>query len=352
MCPRISPHSARNLKGLLAGAFAFLLALACTTSGFAAAPKACPSDGRVLRFGFYAFFKPLSYSADAAPKSPGFKVHRGYEADLLDALEAMKGADLSFSRSPIAQWESIWLLPAGTEYDMVGGGITILDSRTRDAARARAVVFTSGHVAFRQSLLVRAADAARLPSHDRLTSSVRVGALAGTTGEARLLQLTGLANAAGVLAAGTRAEMAHRVVVADGGANYVINASGASSRLLGRRRLLPPAETMPQVIYLGEKTGEAALLAALRERRIDAVAGVEIGNSAAAHASGGAFAVTALGPIDEYGGFALSVKDAELAACISDKIDWLTSGRRIGYREWHADPSVFMRRANLWKGWK
>lgn len=53
----------------------------------------------------------------------------------------------------------------------------------------RRFVFTAGHIEFRQSLLVRAADAQRLGRHRDLTDADRVGVLAGTTGEARLLEL-------------------------------------------------------------------------------------------------------------------------------------------------------------------
>ena len=49
----------------------------------------------------------------------GFNVHRGYEADLLTALEAMEGANLAFDRRGIAEWDGIWLLPAGPQYDLV-----------------------------------------------------------------------------------------------------------------------------------------------------------------------------------------------------------------------------------------
>ncbi|MCY4447842.1 MAG: hypothetical protein OXE02_03215, partial [Chloroflexi bacterium] len=76
---------------------------------------------RVLNVGFYAYFAPVSYSADPAPASPGFNTHLGYEADLLTALEAMEGAGLTFSRRGIAHWDDIWLRSAGTEYDIVGG---------------------------------------------------------------------------------------------------------------------------------------------------------------------------------------------------------------------------------------
>ena len=341
--PRFSLPFTSGFRALAAAALLLLAAPA-----LAAEPASCARGGRVLKVGFYAFFKPLSYSAAKDPKSPAFNEHRGYEADLLSALEAM---GLSFSRRGIAAWKNIWLRPAGSEYDVVGGGITILDSRARDAAGRKVVVFTSGHVAFRQSLLVRAKDVGRLASHKAL-GGARVGALAGTTGEARLLQLTGLTDASGVLAAGVRVRTPRGTVAADGSASYVITSGGASPSLAGRTSLEPPDKAMPRVVYLGSESGEAALLSALREGRVDAVARGEIGNRDAVHASGGAFAVTAIDPAAEYGGFALSAKDADLAACLDEKINWLTDNRRIGYGEWRADPSVFMRRARLWKGGK
>ena len=310
--------------------------------------SAACGDGQVLQVGFYAFFEPVSYSADPGPSTAGFNEHRGYEADLLTALEAMDGAGLSFERSGIAEWTDIWLQSAGPEYDLVGGGITILDSRTRNAAGEHVVNFTSGHIAFRQSLLVRAEDAERLASHSDLTGEDRVGALSGTTGEFRLLELTGLVDANGVLAAGTRIETAEGEVVADGTADYTITAAGASSNLEGRLRLAPPAADLPQVIYLGQETGEVELLEALGNGSIDAVARGEIGNRDASHASNGAFAVVALDDDAEQGGFTLSVGDADLAACIDDKINYLTDNQRIGYGDWRADPTIFMQRAEQW----
>ena len=50
----------------------------------------------------------------------------------------------------------------------------------------------------------------------------------------------------------------------------------------------------------------------------------------------------------EYGGFTLAVEAAELAACIDEKINYLTDGGRIGYGEWVEDASVFINRAQIW----
>ena len=306
---------------------------------------ACSSgDDRTLNMGFYAYFAPVSHSADENPDSAGFNTHLGYEADLLTALEAMNHG-LSFNRHAIAEWPGIWLKSAGDEFDIVGGGITILDSRTRNDAGDVAVAFTNGHIAFRQSLLVRIGDAERLASHDALTSNVRVGALAGTTGEARLLQLTGLADDNGVLAAGTRIETGAGEVVADGSAEYTITAAMASPLLEGRRHLYPPDDSMPQVVYLGDEMGERELLEALANGDIDALARGEIGNTDSAQESDGIFAVTALDDAVEYGGFTIAAGDTELLALLNERIDYLTDHRRIGYAEWRADPTVFMQRA-------
>lgn len=311
-------------------------------------PQACADGDMVLKVGFYAYFEPVSHSANGDPAAAGFNAHQGYEADLLSALETMEHTGLSFARSGIAAWDRIWLQAALPQFDMVGGGITILDSRTRHADGEQVVAFTSGHIAFRQSLLARAVDANRLASHDLLTSDVRVGVLAGTTGESRLLQLTGLTNEEGVLIADTRVDTPRGPVVADGSADYAITASGASSTLEGRTRLYPPGDSMPQVVYLGDELGEAELIDALRMGRIDAVARGEIGNRDAVHALGSDFAVTALDSQVEYGGFTLPADNANLIACINARLDWLTDERNVGYAQWREDPEIFRQRADQW----
>ena len=339
----------RRLAGLVV--LAALFAAACRESAVDPLPGACAfANEDPIRFGFYAFFPPVSHSEDADPASPGFARHAGYEADLLTALEAMEPHRIAFVRKPVADWPDIWLLPATPEFDIVGGGITILESRTLDDTGRRAIGFTSGHIAFRQSLLVRSRDAERFGSYDSLTSAVRVGVLRATTGEARLLQITGLADGDGILARGTRIETPRGPVVADGTARYTITAASASAELEGRTHISPPSTAMPQVVYPGDEAGESELLAALRAGTIDAVAQAEIGNTEAAMASEGAFAVGAVDSMAEYGGFALDADDGELLACIDERLDWLTDERRIGFMEWRTDPGVFLTRAALWNG--
>lgn len=333
---------------LVGGVAAALLGSACAASDRGA--DACVPEGEPLRLAFYAHFEPISYSAVDDPDGTGPAAHRGFEADLLTALEAMQGAQLSFIRSPVSEWADIWLAPASPGVDIVGGGITILESRTRNDAGETLVAFTSGHIAFRQSLLVRAADAQRFDSHDRLTDDVRVGVLRGTTGEARLLQLTGLADDDGVMAAGAQIDTPAGVVVADGTDDYTITAAGASATLDGRTSIVPPVGSMPQVVYLGDALGESELLDALDAGVVDAVARGEVGNGEAARASGGKFVTTALDSAAEHGGFALDARETELLACIDDKLNWLTDHRRIGYTQWRDDPGIFMERALLWDG--
>ena len=314
-----------------------------------AAIEICTDRPRVLKVGFYAYFAPMSYSAGEDPASAAFNTHLGYEADLLSALEAMEGAGLAFSRRAIAEWDGIWLKSAEPMYDIIGGGITILESRTQDATGTPLVTFTSGHIKFRQTLLVRAADAGHLSSHAALNSRVRVGVLSGTTGEARLLQLTKLVDEDGTLIAGTQVETDAGVLVADGTAAYTITAARTSPNLQGRRHLYPPTTNMPQVIYLGDDLGESELLDALATGSIDAIARGEIGNQDAVHASNGAFVITAFDEQVEDGGFTLALEDTALAACIDEKLDYLTNNKSIGYGEWLRDPSVFMKRTEQWK---
>ena len=310
---------------------------------------------RVLNVGFYADFVPLSYSQDnqAPTNSEPYNTQRGYEADLLTALEALAGASLAFSRRGIAPVETpagrtfpfggIWLLAAEPGYDLISGGITIRDDRTRNAAGERTVAFTSGHVAFRQSLLVRAANVQRISEHGDLTEDDVVSVHRGTTGEERFLQLVGIVDYRGVLVNGTQVITETETFTADGSPANGITAAMSSPRLAARQRLIPPAPLPQVVIHISEDQQ----MEALAEGEVTAVARGEIGNSDAAAESAGALVVTALDPQSEYGGFAVDVQAVDLLACLNEAIDLLTDDLRIGYREWAANPMVFLERAEV-----
>ena len=335
----------RTARGFGAAAAAFGMAAALLAAGAAAAdtPAACTEEGRILRVGFYHDFAPVSYSADRDPGSVGFHEHRGFEADLLTALEAMGAA--RFSRRAVGGgFAGIWLKAATPDYDLIGGGITIREDRTRDAAGRTAVVFTSGHIAFVQTLLVRAADAGRFAGYRGFSPEIRIAAVPGTTGEERLLQLTGYVGPDGALRPGTRIHLASGAVLEAGGERLAITAAGSSPALEGRRRLEPPGDAgdMPQVVYFQE---EGAHLEALRSGAVDAVARGMIGNADAVAESAGAFAIGARDRRRELGGFALAASDRARVACLDTKIDHLTDSGRIGYEQWRMDPAVFLRRA-------
>ena len=305
----------------------------------------CIEDDRRLTYGFFADFRPVSFSENLDPRAPGFNGHRGYEADLLTALEAMADAGLAFDRKGINTWPDIWLRPAGPDYDFVGGGITILESRTRDVDGVEQVAFTSGHITFRQSLLVRAGDAHRYASHDDL-GPARVAALGGTTGEHRLLVLTGMAGAEGNLAAGTAIHLADGTsLTADGSANYRVSAAGSSENLADRVRIEGPTGTVREVLILSTDQDQ---LDALASGRVDAIARGELGNREASRNANSRFVVTALDPVVEYGGFAFDRDDQGLAACVDARINYLTDNRRIGIAEWFDDSQAFLRRARYW----
>ena len=322
--------------------------LAALTARVNASIPACGAQDLTINVGFYAFFDPLSNSANSDPNSAAFNTQQGYEADLLNALAAMNGPRITLSRTAIPEWEGIWLKSAAPDFDLISGGITILDARTRDAAGNLQIAFTDGHVHFRQSLLVRTEDAARIRAHSDLTGEMKVGVLAATTGEHRLLQLLGLVDPQGALLPGVRVDTPNGAVTADGSPDYTITSARVTANMQGRTALYPPPADLPTIIYLGDHLGEAELLAALSDGTVDALARGEIGNQDAAQNPAWDFAVTALDPQTENGGFTVAADNANLLTCLNQRINWLTDNRRLGYSHWLADPTVFIQRAQLW----
>lgn len=150
----------------------------------------------------------------------------------------------------------------------------------------------SGRTAYRQSLLLHAADAGRFSSCYELTQDVRVGCLRDTTGEALLLQVTGLASGDPVVAIGTRIDTPGATVVADGTAAYAPTAAKPSASLEGSTSIHPPDDSIPEVVHLGDIRGEVELVEALSDEAITRVA--------------------------------MEVREPRLGACIASKIEWPT----------------------------
>ena len=340
----------RGLLWLLSCVWLCLVLSGCGEDGIRAGLERCA--GREINVGFYADFVPLSHSKDnqGPPQSEPYNTHRGYEADLLTAVEALEIADLSFSRRALAPHETtlgrtfpfadIWLLAAEPSFDLIGGGITIQEHRTRNADGRQVVAFTSGHVAFRQSLLVRSGHAQSIADYGDLTENDVVSVHRGTTGEERLLQLVGIVDEHGVLIAGTQIVTPTATLTADGSAAYTITSAISSSHLVDRQRIIPPVP-LPQVVI---HASEQEQLDALREREVAAVARGNIGNSNSAADSKGVFEVTALDFQVEYAGFAVDANDTELLVCLNTAIDLVTFERGIGYLEWATNPMVFLER--------
>ena len=112
----VAPPSAALARAVALGV-ALLALLGLAACGEDASPvEACEDGGQTLTMGFYAFFAPVSYSADQDPASAGFDTHLGYESDLVTALEAMDNTGLSFVRRGIAAWDDIWLQSAGPRH--------------------------------------------------------------------------------------------------------------------------------------------------------------------------------------------------------------------------------------------
>ena len=309
---------------------------------------------------FYAHYAPVSSSLDPRPGTAGFDLHAGYEADLLDAVEAMPGIGVTFLRHGVDDWGGIWLLPAAEGIDMACGGITIDAGRTRGPDGEVAVRFTDGHIEFRQSLLVRAADAARLDAYDALSGDDTVGVQTATTGESRLLQLIGVADDDGQLAEGTtividigNGDASSSVVEATAGSDLRISPGGASAELDGRVRLIPADPSKPEVVYLdrlpapGLDTAKSQL-DALRNGTVDAIAQGIVETTAAAAAYGDEFAVSVIDERVETGGCTVDSDDTDLADRMNTALGWLTGYGEIGFEEWADNADVFIERAASW----
>lgn len=300
-----------------------------------------------VKYGFYSDFNPMSYSIAPAVHQP-----MGYEPDLVAAVETLSRGKLSFSTLGIGNpFSGIWLKAAQDPYDMVGGGITALPGRTRDANGRQVIRFGVAHVSFRQSLLVRAGSG--IYRHADLTAESRVGVLRGTTGEKRLLELTGIIDARGFLRGGTQVQLAGGdVLIAgepDGGAALRIAAGTGSAAIATRVRLTPAGDDRPEVLYFNSDSEQ---LRGLLEGEVDALARGELGNRVTARDTPG-LRVTAIDTEgNEWGAFSYPDTPAGklLRRAMNAAITCLTANGTIGFSQWfESGGTIFSERAGEWR---
>ena len=297
--------------------------------------------------GFFTHFNPLSYAETQDPDDPAFDVPRGYEPDLVEAAAALSRNRLRVAPAGIGSpFRGIWLKSASGRFDMVGGGITALEERRFDPdyPEIPLITFGAGHVRFLQSLLVR--DGSPIMNHGDLDSSTSVAVTRGTTGESRLLQLTGITDGEGYVRAGTviRLGDGSGEVTAEA-RTHRITAAGSTEAIRNRVRLLAPGDDVPLVVYF---SSDAEQVAALEDGGVDAVARGETGNLVLARASGGRLRVTAVNAENpEIGAFSYpnTPKGDNLRLAMDALVNCLTDGGKIGFASWHENPEVFLERA-------
>lgn len=312
-------------------------------------------ESKEYKVAFYSDFEPISYSADRDVSSPQFNEARGYEVDLLKAMEAIPGSDMTFKFYGVKVWNDIWLKPyTDPNIDIAIGGITYEERRTVNAENVPIVATTRGDVIFKQSLLMKSEDANRIKTHADLSCSYVIGAVRGTTGEYRFLAesdiLTNLET--GLITKGITVVLDNKKQITSDGSLSIYNP------LLARRTMLiPPNCLLPLVKYF---VAEDTMIPALEEGYIDGIARGYIGNHLVAEKSHGKFVVTAIYSLEcpkqesivckksENSVMYIKLDSKDLLTKLNRYIEYLTEDGKIGYEEWKTDPQVFMKRAKLY----
>lgn len=309
-------------------------------------------EAKEYQVAFYSDFEPISYSQDRDSLSSEFDSPEGYEIDLIRAIEALSGSEMTFAFHGVKEWDGIWLKPyTDSSIDIALGGITRETRRLLNDEGEQVVAATHKTVDFKQSLLMSAENAALIKTHDDLACDFVVGAVRGTTGEYRYLAqaliIDNLDN--GFIKKGF-------VVVLEDGSE--ITSDGILSiydpALESRTYLLPPNTLSPITRYY---IAEDTMIPSLEANEIQAIARGYIGNQLVAERSLGALAVTAIYSLEcprqrsvkcdkkEEGVFFVKAEDLPLLTKLNRYIDILTDGGKIGYIDWKANKNIFLERA-------
>jgi len=303
-----------------------------------------------FNYGFYSDWEPMSYANHRTdPSDPAFNEPNGYEPDMIRAIETLAGGKVTFNTYGVGPaFGGIWYEAATDDFDFIGGGIAQLESRTVNEDGEQIVMYGTTNAVLRQSLLVPSRST--LTSYDDLTSEHTVGPHKGTTGEGRMLVLTGISDADGYLRAGTVVTMYDGSEFVTDGTQYIT--SGLSSpELADRASLIAPGDDVPAVVYFHSENDQ---LTAVMGGEIDAIPAVdaiprgEIGNIIAAAASEGALKVVGFDNSNiEAMGFYYAKTDEGFATMeIMDRlVNFITADQTIMFNEYYNDETVFMARA-------
>jgi len=309
-------------------------------------------NGNEYQVAFYSDFEPISYSESRNSADSKFDNPKGYEVDLLKAMEAIPGSDMTFRFHGVKEWNNIWLAPyTNPKIDIAIGGIAREDKRLVDEEGKQVVATTHGTTRFNQSLLMNAKESLRIKKHEDLTCGYIVGAVRGTTGEYRYLEKTKIINDfdEGFIKKGM-------IVVLEDKSFLVSNGSLSiyDPKVAKRTMLIPPDCSLPITKYF---IAEDTMIPALQEGSIDAIARGYIGNKLVADKSNGQLAVTAIFSLEcpknesitcskkEESVFYVKVENKELLEKLNRYIDYLTDNGKIDYDDWKMNKNIFLERA-------
>lgn len=306
-----------------------------------------------VHVGFYSDFEPISYAVSRDVDDPEFHSPKGYEVDLLKAIERIPGSEITFIFHGIKEWDRIWLRPYhDAKIDLVLGGITYETRRLLNEDGEPVVEASHPTVNFKQSLLVRAEIASLIQSHDDLTAEHVVGVVKGTTGEYRFLAQADIIKGidSGQLNPGFQVVLEDgQILVSDGTLSIYDKA------IEQRTKILPPNDASPVTLYF---TAEDSMIPALQQGEIDAIARGYIGNQLVSDRSSGQLVVKAIYSLEcpkqqsiycekkEESVFFVKKGNSELLNKLNHYIDFLTDQGNIDYDAWKENPDIFFDRAN------
>lgn len=310
------------------------------------------AEGKDYQVAFYSDFEPISYSANRDPSSPEFNNAKGYEVDLLKAIQTIPGSDMTFVFNGIKEWNNIWLLPyTNPKIDIAIGGISREDVRLLNKEGKQVVANTHKTTQFKQSLLMKAKESERIKNHEDLTCAYVIGAVRGTTGEYRFLAQANIIEDLdeGQIKKGMTVVLEDKSFITSDGSLTIYD-----QKIATRSMLLPPDCTLPLTKYF---VAEDSMIPALEDGYIDGIARGFIGNKLVADRSNGKFSVTAIYSLEcpkqesvtcarkEESVFFVKVANMELIDKLNKYIDYLTDDGKIDYDDWVKNRNVFMDRA-------